>query len=521
MTEFLKNVNDLFINLSDLERVKAFGIMSLASQYKYCHGKYFFFCSILYNGKNVAQLTDHPDNNDRPNIWIEEDNDDSLITRLANQIEDILGSQLIKCKEQIKVEIDKITSPELKAIKLVLVKEFENSYMKEFKKLTKASYAKSILPFFIHIITDNKFDEKININHQYLLPLKNDNYNFKTGKIEERTEHQFFSKRLNISSKVLRDAVDKKKLKEVDNFFLQISNNDEIKKNYLKKIFGYCLTGDINARAFFIFYGKGANGKSGVIEILQALLNKFCVTVEPSVMIKRGKKNGGSASPEMVALDLGTRVSILSEIDDNDELNETLLKNVSGGDEISYRTLFKDQKTFVSESKCIILTNTKPKCSATQSMIDRTRYVEFNARFTDNPIDGEFKKDPSIIKKLKSELLEYVLLWCIEGTKEYLKDGLLIPKELQNENATFTTFNDSFVRFRNSCLTDDPKFLQSRLSLHAIYTTFCKDEDILKPLTKNQLIEKLTKVYGEPTKIRGDFCFRGFKIQEEENPLDA
>ena len=149
MTEFLKNVNDLFINLSDLERVKAFGIMSLASQYKYCHGKYFFFCSILYNGKNVAQLTDHPDNNDRPNIWIEEDNDDSLITRLANQIEDILGSQLIKCKEQIKVMEAKVAQvtydidqfrQQGHADKRVETMEFYKEYLVDELKMLKHQY---------------------------------------------------------------------------------------------------------------------------------------------------------------------------------------------------------------------------------------------------------------------------------------------------------------------------------------------------------------------------------------------
>lgn len=510
MTKYLpQNASDLlFINISDINRIENADIKNLRDCYKYCKENY-------YKLSNT-------------NLWTIQYGLHTLIYDLSKVIDDILEKQLLICVEEFEKFIKAHRNDENFTMKEVKkeMDDFTKEYNKKSKSLTTATYIKTLINFFTHKISDDNFIDNINMNNKYMIPLIDMNYNIKTRKLEERKGNQNFTKCFNIDSTAFKTTkINEDDYKLVDKFFFSIANNNEEKKNYLQKIFGYCITGDINARNFFIFYGEGSNGKSAVIEIFQALMGQFCKTVEPSIMISRGKKAGGVASPEMVALDLGTRIGILSEVDEEDELNETLLKNISGGDKIAYRTLFKNEyKEFVSEAKCIILTNHKPKCSASQSMLDRIRYIDFNARFTSSPKEGEIKRDPEAVLKLKTELLPMVLRWCLDGTKQYLEHGLVIPESLKVENDSYGIESNSFEKFLKERTESGCDFTVSKSNLYMDYEIFCKDDKIKKTLKKSDFNYRLVKKYGEAYKTNGIECYKGFRIKidngDDVNDLD-
>ena len=501
MSKFLpKNAQSLlFINMSDIDKMDYSDIQNLIAIYKYCKESYY-------------KLSNN-------NLWVIQYGLHTLIYDLAKVIDDILEKQLLLCQEEFEKYInenkkaDDFNMKETRQEMNTFIKDYE----KKGKSLTTSCFTKTLINYFTHKISDDTFIDNINMNNRYIIPLTDMNYNVKTRKTEPRTGKQNFTKCFNIDSNVFKDSkIKDKEYSLVDKFFLSIANNNEEKKKYLQKIFGYCITGDINARNFFIFCGEGSNGKSAVIEIFQALMGQFCKTIEPSIMISRGKKAGGVASPEMVALDLGTRIGILSEVDEEDELNESLLKNISGGDKIAYRTLFKNEyKEFISEAKCIILTNHKPKCSASQSMLDRIRYIDFNARFTNNPKDGEIKRDPELVLKLKSELLSSVLRWCLDETKLYLSEGLVIPESLKVENDSYGIDSNSFEKFLKERTEVDVSFTASKANLYMEYEQFCKDDKIKKILKKSDFNFKVVKKYGEAYKSSGIDYYKGLRIKEE------
>jgi putative DNA primase/helicase len=256
------------------------------------------------------------------------------------------------------------------------------------------------------------------------------------------------------------------------------------------------------------------------MDIFQSLMCQYCKTVEPSNFVNRGNKAGGVASPEMIALDQGTRIGILSEITEEDELNETLLKKISGGDVITYRTLYqKEMKDFVSEAKCIILTNHKPKCTASQSMLDRIRYIDFNARFTSNPVGNEIKRNPELVVKLKNELLPIVLRWCLDGTQKYIKEGLIIPMSLQIENDSYGESQNSIQRFLKDKTEEGNNYSVSRSELYDEYKTFCKDDDIKKVIKMSEFNKKISLKYGPSVHKTGGDYYNGLRMKIE-NTVD-
>lgn len=507
MTQYLpKNFyENLFINLSDIEKIDHHKLTFLIDNYKYCK-------EIYYKLSNNM-------------LWEVQYGPHTLIYDFVNHIDDTMKGDLGRCNDEYyKYMTSNKNREDFKMQEFKKeIKEFEKEYCKKLKSLTTTTYIKTLINLFTHKITDNTFIDKINMNNKFLIPLTDCNYNINTRRTEERKGEQYFTKCFNIDRETFKNSKDNKvNYKIVDDFFLSIANNNVEKKEYLQKIFGYCLTGDINARNFFIFYGEGSNGKSACIDIFQTLMGQYCKTVEPSNFVNRGNKAGGVASPEMIALDLGTRIGILSEITEEDELNETLLKKISGGDVITYRTLYqKEMKDFVSEAKCIILTNHKPKCTASQSMLDRIRYVDFNARFTSNPVGSEIKRNPELITKLKKELLPDVLRWCLEGTQKYIIDGLIIPSSLQLENDSYGESQNSIQKFLKENIIEGPSFNVLRSDLYDEYLSFCRDEDIKKKVKKNDFNKKIILKYGETHLLDGYHIYKGLKIKrDDEQPTD-
>ena len=82
----------------------------------------------------------------------------------------------------------------------------------------------------------------------------------------------------------------------------------EVKESYLQEILGYFLTGDVpNGRTFYIFYGKGANGKSAVMDLMSEIMGYYCRSISMNIIFERAKRGEGQASPEIVVLDYGNR----------------------------------------------------------------------------------------------------------------------------------------------------------------------------------------------------------------------
>jgi putative DNA primase/helicase len=520
-----RNQDDYFFNKSDLEKMEYFS--RLTSRYRLCKKVYYYF-------------------NSSSNLWIEEKTDDSIIHRICQETAEILLPEkkavfeiLTKLQTELnqKKQQGKITVDEMKDLDEVVLatKEFTKYIDKNMKEHQKSKFACSVIKFFNHNISDTEFMDKININNQHLLPLKTRNYNFKTMKMEDRIPEQFFTKALNFDDIPTIDINDDN-YKKVDKFFLDIATGYEPKKDYLQKVMGYFLTGAVPiGRSFYIFYGEGKNGKSAVMEILNEVMGYYCKAIDTSVIIKKGIKNSGQPSPEIEVLDYGLRLGILSETDDGDKLNETLLKNISGYDSISYRALYGVQKEFKSEAKLCMLTNNKPFFKLSESMTDRLRFTSFNSRFiTEDEInkqgglkENQYKVDRDLVQDLKTIYRNYVLYWMLIGSKKVYDEGHMnIPddKILQLENMSYILEMDTYKRFVDECLTIDEHSKELSSHVQDAYKKFCVDESIpaIKPSKLKELLSKQFKI----TKTSNNY-YCGFKIKTNEedeeintNPLD-
>ena len=249
--------------------------------------------------------------------------------------------------------------------------------------------------------------------------------------------------------------------------------------------------------------------------------------VPTSIILKRAKRGEGAPAPEIALLDYGTRLGVLSETDEGEQINEDLVKRISGYDNIEYRTLYiKETRNFHSESKLVMITNNKPYFNLSQSMVDRIRYLEFKSRFvqcTDEESKtlpaGQYKCNPNIIHQLKTIYKDYVLLWCAVGAKRFIEEQHMnVPndKELQLENMSYINSCDSFNRFitERCVISKGGKALKSAIWNN--YKKFIDEEKIPKALTKGKLNDQFVAKFGEPVKNEVHYYYGVSLIEEKQ-----
>jgi putative DNA primase/helicase len=173
------------------------------------------------------------------------------------------------------------------------------------------------------------------------------------------------------------------------------------------------LTGDINEQVMFILYGYGKNGKSVFLSVLSALLGDYAGTAS----FRTFDADKQSEQSNDLAMLKGKRFVSMSESAADRRLNEPLIKQVTGGDEITCRFLRKEFFSYIPQFKLFLATNHKPVITQSDFGIwRRIVLIPFEQNF-----DG--REEAGLKEQLLLEL-PGILNWAIEGLKKWNNEGL-------------------------------------------------------------------------------------------------
>ena len=177
-------------------------------------------------------------------------------------------------------------------------------------------------------------------------------------------------------------------------------------EDYMWSHLASALMGINKDHSFHIYTGSGSNGKSMLTEFMTKCLGDYQEQIPISLITQ--KRNGiGGTSSEVARLH-GVRYAVMQEPSKGDHINEGIMKEITGGDPITARHLFKDAFTFKPMFKLVVATNhlfdIKSNDDGTWR---RIRVCDFKAKFKDK-VDTDdknepfqFKKDYNLDKKLK------------------------------------------------------------------------------------------------------------------------
>jgi putative DNA primase/helicase len=343
-------------------------------------------------------------------------------------------SHAINEKYYILIELSNNDNISLKNIELItlLIKTYE----KTKKKILKCSYVSSLKSLFFSFFKDELFIEKLN-KKKNLLSLKDGCViDLKNGECRRRKQDDYFT----IELKISYDDYMKADTHIWDEFFEKIFVKEDKRKlitdydliDYMKYYLGYCLTGETSLRSVLCFYGEGANGKSLLLDMMMKLLNtnnkndKFYSVFDKNTFLDIKK-----STCDDIYYSKFSRIAICDEFNENDEINTSIIKKISSGDEISSRAVYKSKISFSPIFKSILVSNHMMKFPSDDvAIFDRLLPVHFKRRFVPkNEINDkhllngyEMIRDKNIIDNLEKNLSGLLKL-LVDGSIEYYKVG--------------------------------------------------------------------------------------------------
>lgn len=380
---------------------------------------------------------------------------------------------------------------------------------KAVDKVLRFKHIDCVLKNLKNTISDIEFFVKLDRVRPNWLPIKGGLViNLQTNETRERRIDDYFSWECPV-----------KPVKQFTDFFLKVISSImcDNKENlaYFQKMMGYCITGSKEAQSYFIWYGKGSNGKSLILNLLKAVLGKACEPVTKSVLIDAGKK--GSNGTEVVSLkDL--RLGTFSETNSQDALNESMLKMISGGDKIKARGLYKDEISFELFLKLIVCTNHKPEFNGSDhGTVRRIKFLPFEARFSATPKGiNQYPIIDDLENILIKNYLDEFFTFCLWGANAWYNDKLFqdIPEAIAKQQNDYIKEQNTVETWFTERVDENPHKKISRPDCYKDYTKWC-EENASSSLSKKDFFTKITEKCGKTYKSHGIVYYKGYELRNE------
>jgi len=252
---------------------------------------------------------------------------------------------------------------------------------------------------------------------------------------------------------------------------------------YVLKWLASMYDGHTSDELFHCLVGNGSNGKSLLQDAIEHALGEYYGTVNVTLLTgKRGSADGCTSSYESIR---NKRSIWTQEPEKAEKLNCGVVKEITGGDTLYSRGLFKEGGTFKPQAKWAIVTNYMPEVDAEdEALWRRMRVIRFPMKFVPNPDPSnpnEKLRDDELKHKAKrgdwSGAIQWYLLTVYYPI--YKKEGLLeknqIPAEIESETTAYRSANDEIVDFISNQLVyideNDPTVASTYIELDTKYLT--------------------------------------------------
>lgn len=263
--------------------------------------------------------------------------------------------------------------------------------------------------------------------------------------------------------------------------------------DFLQKAFGYCLTGDTSERKFFVCYGSGANGKSVTSDVIALAIGEYSNrTPTETLLVKRGD----AGIPNDLARLRGARFVYAAESEAGQQLAESKIKDITGGERIIARFMRGEWFEFYPEFKIFLSTNSKPVIKGTTDAIwDRLRLIPFTIRISEDQQRPKTELMEGFIEEMPG-----IIAWMVQGCLAWQREGLGQPSEVVNATNEYRSEMDILGVFLDDCCVISPATEVKKKSLYDAYEKWTEDNGERK-------ISK--KMFGMRLSEKGFDSYRG------------
>lgn len=262
---------------------------------------------------------------------------------------------------------------------------------------------------------------------------------------------------------------------------------EELSRDVLQEMFGYCLAPKFNMEKMFVLVGEGANGKSVILTILTCLLGEHLIS-------NVGLENFNPARTFGLSPMIGKLANVVTELDMASSEKVSLLKAIISHEKIQIEEKFKNPFETIIETKLIFSTNSIPTFKDhTDGIIRRLCILPFRQQFLDEAKQDRRLRSASFWRD--SGELPGILNWALEG----LARLMLKHKFTQIADAAAVlgeyrkTLNPT-LHFIEDELEAGTGFSEFSGTIYCKYQQYCGDAG-MRPVSKASLTSEIKRTY--------------------------
>lgn len=246
-------------------------------------------------------------------------------------------------------------------------------------------------------------------------------------------------------------------------FLRECMGDDLALAAYLLRFLGYSLTGDVREHALGIWHGpQGANGKSTLINLMSSIMGDYAGSTAPEVLLAAGE----GAHPTGIMDLRGRRLVTSVEAPEGRQWNESLVKQLTGGDEVKARAMRQDFVAFRPTWKLVLATNSRP--------VVREQGGAFWRRVQLVPwlVSFRGREDRGLARALEAEA-PGILALLVGACVQWQQGGLQPPPAVLSAVDEYRASQDTIGAFMAECVTAVPGAFVSRTDMYRAYNAWC------------------------------------------------
>jgi P4 family phage/plasmid primase-like protien len=391
---------------------------------------------------------------------------------------------------------------------------------KVINKLKNTGFKKDLITECALRFKKEKFGEQLDSNKD-LIGFENGVYDLALGKFRDGRPDDYIT--LSTGYDYKEFTMNDPTIKQIVKYFDEIMTESDMREYTLTLISSY-LDGHNKDQKLIVWTGTGANSKTLCVNLIERTLGGYASTLPPTVLTQR-RKDPSSASPEM-ADKRGKRFVVIQEPESDEKIFSGFMKQLTGGDKIQTRQLYKEMFEFVPQFKVLLVCNDLPAIPAQDGGTWRRVRV--------TPYESKFVKDKKKLNKPKHfyrddhlpdrmSTWNQAFAWYLINIyyPKYKNDGLTEPKKVTKHTDEYQKESDIYHEFieENLEITGNDK---DSIDISTLYENF-KDWFNSSHGTGNAPSKKILKNYFKKTdkecKIKGSFLYGAKESTAHANVL--
>jgi len=311
--------------------------------------------------------------------------------------------------------------------------------------------------------------------HPELLTVRNGTLHLPGGELRPHEKKNYLTRQLDL------DYVPDAPCPAWKDFLGLVTRGDRDLETFLQTAVGYTLSGYTDEQVMFTLYGMGANGKSTFVETVKRMMGEFAERV-PIESLMEAHSPGSCPKPEIVKMK-GARMVLTSEVPFNRKMNESLVKDLTGGDSVTARGLYQEEdETFRPTHKIWMVGNYKPEVQGTdEGILRRFRMIPFEYTF---PV-SERRPMREVMAEFMGEM-EGIFAWAVEGCIRWYAQRLGEVQAVQEATDLFRSDLDIVGQFIGERCLEDPDYMVSKDSLYQAWRDWCEANGEFESLRRSK-----------------------------------